>query len=95
MNSPQATALGRARLIAGLHLVVTILLMGVVGRRMLEVPSSFTAGSMLIGPLAYFGAVAGLLFCFPRKLPSWALRIVPLTIHAEFRDLFGIRTSRN
>jgi len=94
MHSAQAAALGRARLFAGLHLVVTILLMGVVARRMLDVPSSFTTGTMLMGPLAYFGAVAGVLFCFPRSLPHWALRIVPLNVHAEFRDLFGIRGSR-
>ena len=94
MDSTQAAALGRARLFAGLHLVVTVLLLGVVGRRMLEVPSSFTAGTMLIGPLAYFGAVAGLLFCSPRRLPRWAVRVVPLQLHTEFRELFGIRERR-
>jgi hypothetical protein len=94
MNSPQAAALGRARLIAGLHLVVTVLLMSVVSQRMLDAPASFTTGTMLLGPLAYFGAVAGVLFCFPRELPRWAMRVVPLSVHDEFRDLFGIRAAR-
>jgi hypothetical protein len=90
MNTLQAAAERRARCVAGAHFVLTALLMTAVTRHMIDVPESFDAGSLLLGPLAYFGAVSALLFCFPRRMPGWALRVVPLALHWEFREFFGI-----
>jgi hypothetical protein len=90
MTTFQTAAERKARAFAGANLVLTALLMTAVARRMIDAPDCFYAGSLLIGPLAYFGAVSGLLCCFPRRMPGWALRVVPLNVHREFREFFGV-----
>jgi len=90
----QISAERRARWCAGAHFVVAIVLLAVVAGRMIVAPESFYAGALLIGPLAYFGAVFAVLFCFPRQLPGWATCILPKTVHAEYRDLFGLPARR-
>ena len=74
--------------------MVAGLLLAAVASRMIAAPESYYAGALLIGPLAYFGAVFAVLFCFPQELPGWAARIVPRTVHAEYRDLFGLPVRR-
>jgi hypothetical protein len=90
MNTFQVTAERKARSFAAATLVLTVLLMTAVANRMIEAPGCYFAGSLLIGPLAYFGAVFALLSCYPRRLPGWALRVVPLRVHQEFREFFGV-----
>ena len=94
MNTFQITAERKARSFAGATLVLTAVLVTAVARRMVDAPECFYAGSLLVGPLAYFGAVAALLCCFPRRLPGWALRIVPVNVHQEFREFFGVYVQR-
>lgn len=90
MDAFRVSAERRARWCAGAHFVIAVVLLAAVAGRMIAAPETYYAGALLIGPLAYFGAVFAVLFCFPRELPGWAASIVPRTVHAEYRDFFGL-----
>ena len=94
MSAFEVSAERRARWCAGAHFAIAAVLLAAVASRMIAAPESFYAGALLVGPLAYFGAVFAVLFCFPRQLPDWAVRVVPRVVHAEYRDFFGL-TSRS